>query len=591
MGFGNFLSKGIAADFEYEWDEKPYDDAREYKIKEAKLKQEERKAQQKEDKDLYESLKMDYSKIHPAYHKKAEDNFAKGISAMAEARKKGDVRGFADAQAGIGKGYSRYVRSSSDIWKNQALDSDIWNKSDELHQDLNMGMPDDEILAKHGDYIGDYDPDAGTFIIDTYKNVDPSSFVDEAFQGLTDADYAYKSGEMKDGKRRTVQNLSPGELNSRKQNAVTALLSNPNNANGMLKSVAKRMGMTKEEVLKQTGETDIRLALAKVATDFVEQDAAERYQSRYGDETPAKTTTTKPKKGDFATIINTPSVVRDKTVTSKPTTREVKPNIDYDAEIKKTLGQNPKSIFTLEEEDKKVQQDFKKSMLDLGFNIEEEAPGWDLGFDEIYVTKRDEKGKSTGKGVTLKFDRDEDDEVAQQEQYKNLLDFISSYEETTTEPVPGETLIVEKAERSWSDGYTPGKIINLEITKDDILETEEGGQRISFDSQNLPVRVVKTIMDEDGSNWIVGTVFALENAKGDIDEAYLKEMNEILEKNDGVVDESLLKPKLQKTVYIKDSKSQRGRLSGQYNFDIDQIGSLFVAPSEGTSTTTLPPSR
>ena len=541
MGFGNFLSKGIAADFKV--DMAPIEEARKNQLQLAKDKAEYRKEQKEKDEGLWNSLAVDYSKIHPAYVDDAKANYSENIQKMLEAKDKKDVSAFSEAKQNILMGNSVYRNDSNKLFAYEKLDGQNYLKSDDLVQSLYNNEDKDAILNKYQDNVAGV-TEWGTFNIPTVKMQNPASFFDAAFTDVKATDYEYSDSKLEGGKRRTVSTMNPDEFERRKEVGIQELAKNPSN----MASMARYLGMSVTDLTNQTSGNTLQ------AAKMVGDKYAEVYRTQFGDETlPTPKTGRAGGKTPFEKVVVQDPVSQEVNVMSEPQMQEVV--IGQDA-IDRMF--DPALTGSVTSDSFKMEQDEGESYLIeamRGLGFETEATGT-FGADKVVV-----KNPKTNKTHTVEFDYDEDDEQnlrdRELEKLKNWIDNNATKEQ---QEVAGEPVL----SYNQTVAFPSSKIFDMPVGKNDIIVDESGGKVIEFETQDLPVEVQETVTDKDGNRWYKATVFADVTAQaiasGTIFDPTVSEGESGYEK-----------PKIQRTVFIKEDQAKLRKMAAKLGMSYDEI--------------------
>jgi hypothetical protein len=538
MGFGNFLSKGIAADFKI--DMAPVEEARRNQLQLAKDKATYRKEQQKKDEDLWKSLAVDYSKIHPAYVDDAKANYSENIQKMLEAKDKKDVSAFNEAKQRILMGTSVYVNDSKKLFDYEKLDGQNYLKSDDLVQSLYNNEDKDIILNNYQDNVAGV-TEWGTFNIPTVKMQNPASFFDAAFKDVKATDYKYSESKLEGGKRRTISTMDPTEFERRKEAGIQELARNPSN----MASMARYLGMSVTDLTNQTGGNTLE------AAKMVGDKYAEIYRTQYGDETlPTPKTSGTGGKTPFEKVVVQSPVSNEVNVMSEPQMQEVVIGQD---DIKKMFESLSPDLF--EKTETQGRTGLIEAIGDYGLYTREATPG----FDEVEVSTMPYDGDDTkGKTITLSFD--EDNESTRKETLKGFKEWVNKNTTKEQKEVAGEPIL----SYDQTVAFPSSKIFDMPIGKNDIIVDESGGKVIDFETQDLPVEIQETVTDKDGNKWYKATVFADVTAQavasGTIFDPTLSEG-----------DPGYERPKIQKTVFIKEDQAKLRKMAAKLGMTYDEI--------------------
>ena len=538
MGFGNFLSKGIAADFKI--DMAPVEEARRNQLQLAKDKAAYRKEQQKKDEDLWNSLAVDYSKIHPAYVDDAKANYSENIQKMLEAKDRKDVSAFNEAKQRILMGTSVYVNGSKNLFDYEKLDGQDYLKSDELIQALYNNEDKDAILNNYQDNVAGV-TEWGTFNIPTVKMQNPASFFDAAFKDVKATDYKYSESKLEGGKRRTISTMDPTEFERRKEAGIQELARNPSN----MASMARYLGMSVTDLTNQTGGNTLE------AAKMVGDKYAEIYRTQYGDETlPTPKTSGTGGKTPFEKVVVQSPVSNEVNVMSEPQMQEVVIGQD---DIKKMFESLSADLF--EKTETQGRTGLIEAIGDYGLYTREATPG----FDEVEVSTMPYDGDDTkGKTITLSFD--EDNESTRKETLKGFKEWVNKNTTKEQKEVAGEPIL----SYDQTVAFPSSKIFDMPIGKNDIIVDESGGKVIDFETQDLPVEIQETVTDKDGNKWYKATVFADVTAQavasGTIFDPTLSEG-----------DPGYERPKIQKTVFIKEDQAKLRKMAAKLGMTYDEI--------------------
>ena len=538
MGFGNFLSKGIAADFKI--DMAPVEEARRNQLQLAKDKAAYRKEQQKKDEDLWNSLAVDYSKIHPAYVDDAKANYSENIQKMLEAKDRKDVSAFNEAKQRILMGTSVYVNDSKKLFDYEKLDGQDYLKSDDLVQSLYNNEDKDNILNNYQDNVAGV-TEWGTFNIPTVKMQNPASFFDAAFKDVKATDYKYSESKLEGGKRRTISTMDPTEFERRKEAGIQELARNPSN----MASMARYLGMSVTDLTNQTGGNTLE------AAKMVGDKYAEIYRTQYGDETlPTPKTSGTGGKTPFEKVVVQSPVSNEVNVMSEPQMQEVVIGQD---DIKKMFESLSADLF--EKTETQGRTGLIEAIGDYGLYTREATPG----FDEVEVSTMPYDGDDTkGKTITLSFD--EDNESTRKETLKGFKEWVNKNTTKEQKEVAGEPIL----SYDQTVAFPSSKIFDMPIGKNDIIVDESGGKVIDFETQDLPVEIQETVTDKDGNKWYKATVFADVTAQavasGTIFDPTLSEG-----------DPGYERPKIQKTVFIKEDQAKLRKMAAKLGMTYDEI--------------------
>jgi RNA polymerase-binding transcription factor DksA len=540
MGFGNFLSKGIAADFKI--DMAPIEEARKNQLQLAKDKAKYRKEQKEKDEELWNSLAVDYSKIHPAYVDDAKANYSENIQKMLEAKDRKDVSAFNEAKQRILMGTSVYVNDSKKLFDYDQLDGQDYLKSDELVQALYNNEDKDAILNNYQDYVAGV-TEWGTFNIPTVKMQNPASFFDAAFKDVKATDYKYSESKLEGGKRRTISTMDPDEFERRKEVGIQELAKNPSN----MASMARYLGTSVTDLTNKTGGNTLE------AARMVGDKYAEVYRTQYGDETlPTPKTGRTGGKTAFEKITIAQPIGVDVEVKSKPQMQEVVIGQD---DIKKMFESKKLSPDLFEKTETQGRKDLVEAIGEYGLYTREATPL----IDEVEVSTMPYDGDETdGKTITLSFD--EDDASTRKETLKGFKEWVNKNTTKEQQEVKGEPLLNYKK----SVAFGKKDIIDLPIGRGDIITDEKGGTIIGFESQSLPVEVQEIVTDEDGNTWYKVTVFA------DITSEAINKST-IFDPTLSEGDPGYVKPDFQKTVFIKEDESKLSLLGTKFELNYGQI--------------------
>jgi len=538
MGFGNFLSKGIAADFKI--DMAPIEEARRNQLQLAKDKATYRKEQQKKDEDLWNSLAVDYSKIHPAYVDDAKANYSENIQKMLEAKDRKDVSAFNEAKQRILMGTSVYVNDSKKLFDYEKLDGQDYLKSDDLVQSLYNNEDKDNILNNYQDNVAGV-TEWGTFNIPTVKMQNPASFFDAAFKDVKATDYKYSESKLEGGKRRTISTMDPTEFERRKEAGIQELARNPSN----MASMARYLGMSVTDLTNQTGGNTLE------AAKMVGDKYAEIYRTQFGDETlPTPKTGGAGGKTPFEKVVVQDPVSQEVNVMSEPQMQEVVIGQD---DIKKMFESLSTDLF------KKAETQGRGGLIeaigDYGLYTREATPG----FDEVEVSTMPYDGDDTkGKTITLSFD--EDNESTRKETLKGFKEWVNKNTTKEQKEVAGKPVL----SYNQTVAFPSSKIFDMPVGKNDIIVDESGGKVIEFETQDLPVEVQETVTDKDGNRWYKATVFADVTAQaiasGTIFDPTVSEGESGYEK-----------PKIQRTVFIKEDQAKLRKMAAKLGMSYDEI--------------------
>ena len=538
MGFGNFLSKGIAADFKV--DMAPIEEARRNQLKLAKDKAAYRKEQKEKDEELWNSLAVDYSKIHPAYVDDAKANYSENIQKMLEAKDRKDVSAFNEAKQRILMGNSVYVNESKKLFDYEKLDGQDYLKSDELIQALYNNEDKDAILNNYQDNVAGV-TEWGTFNIPTVKMQNPASFFDAAFKDVKATDYKYSESKLEGGKRRTISTMDPDEFERRKEVGIQELAKNPSN----MASMARYLGMSVTDLTNQTGGNTLE------AARMVGDKYAEVYRTQFGDETlPTPKTGRTGGKTPFEKVVVQDPVSQEVNIMSEPQMQEVVIGQD---DIKKMFESLSPDLF--EKTEKQGRKDLVEAIGEYGLYTREATPF----FDEVEVSTMPYDGDETdGKTITLSFD--EDDASDREETLKGFKEWVNKNTTKEQQEVAGEPVL----SYNQTVAFPSSKIFDMPVGKNDIIVDENGGKVIEFETQDLPVEIQETVTDKDGNRWYKATVFADVTAQaiasGTIFDPTISEGEPGYEK-----------PKIQRTVFIKEDQAKLRKMAAKLGMSYDEI--------------------